>query len=353
MSEQRKYNTDALFIFPLIADGANDFVNDYTPAAGDCKLWTDTQISANTASFILGFDSLSELPSVGDQIDENGAGTAQAIVMATVVISGTVGGGDAAGFFFCRSVSGQAWSNDDQIDINGGTANVATADSTTYDLAATAGLIGDMGNGLYAVALTPTEMSCTQGEIHIVDSATKACEDQAIKFSTYGNASALHAMDFDDAVRGGLTALPNAAADGGGGLPISDAGGLDLDAKLANTNEITVARMGALTDWINGGRLDLILDIIAVDTTTEIPALIAALNDISVADVLTTQMTESYAADGIAPTLAQAIFLILQQAGEFAISSTTITVKKLDGSTTAATYTLDDATDPTSRTRAI
>ena len=51
------------------------------------------------------------------------------------------------------------------------------------------------------------------------------------------------------------TALPNAAADAAGGLPISDAGGLDLDAKLANTNEVTVARMGALTDWINGGRL--------------------------------------------------------------------------------------------------
>ena len=59
--------------------------------------------------------------------------------------------------------------------------------------------------------------------------------------------------------------LPNAAADAAGGLPISDAGGLDLDAKLAATNEVTAARMGALTDWINGGRLDLILDIIAAD----------------------------------------------------------------------------------------
>jgi hypothetical protein len=71
------------------------------------------------------------------------------------------------------------------------------------------------------------------------------------------------------------TAVPAVAADGAGGLPISDAGGLDLDTKLANTNEITAARMGALTDWINGGRLDLILDIIAADTTTDIPALIA------------------------------------------------------------------------------
>ena len=74
-------------------------------------------------------------------------------------------------------------------------------------------------------------------------------------------------VDLRDAVRAGMTALPNAAADATGGLPISDAGGLDLDAKLANTNEITVARMGALTDWINGGRLDLIIDLINAATT--------------------------------------------------------------------------------------
>lgn len=36
----------------------------------------------------------------------------------------------------------------------------------------------------------------------------------------------------NDSVRLGLTALPNAAADAAGGLPISDAGGLDLDTIL-------------------------------------------------------------------------------------------------------------------------
>lgn len=46
------------------------------------------------------------------------------------------------------------------------------------------------------------------------------------------------AYDPGDTVRLGLTALPNAAADGVGGLPISDAGGLDMDAILADTNEI-------------------------------------------------------------------------------------------------------------------
>lgn len=214
MSELRKYNTDALFIFPLIADGSQDFVTDYTPAAGDAKVFTDKLISTNPTALILGFDSLSELPNAGDQLDENGAGTAEGVVAFTVIISGTVGGGDAAGFFFMRSVTGEAWTNNDQIDINGGTANIATADSTTYDLAATAGLIGEIGNGMFAAALSPTEMTCAQGEIHIVDSATKAIEDQALRFETYGNASALHGFDLDDATGAGLSAIPwNAAWD--------------------------------------------------------------------------------------------------------------------------------------------
>ena len=88
---------------------------------------------------------------------------------------------------------------------------------------------------------------------------------------------------------------------------------------------------------------------------TAITAAIAALQDLSSSEaftaVLTTQLTESYAADGAAPTLAQAIFLIQQALTEFAISGTTTTIKKLDGSTTAATLTLDDGTTPTSVTR--
>lgn len=67
--------------------------------------------------------------------------------------------------------------------------------------------------------------------------------------------------------------------------------------------------------------------------------------------VLTTQMTESYAADGVAPTPAQALFLIQQMLTEFSITGTALTVKKLDGSTTAATMTLDDDTSPTAVTR--
>lgn len=85
--------------------------------------------------------------------------------------------------------------------------------------------------------------------------------------------------------------------------------------------------------------------------TDDVPGLIAALNDISVNDVLTTAMTESYNADGSPPTVAQAFHLIISYLMERSVSGTTVTSKRLDGSTTAATFTLDDGTSPTSITR--
>ena len=66
----------------------------------------------------------------------------------------------------------------------------------------------------------------------------------------------------------------------------------------------------------------------------------------------TTAMVESYASDGSAMTPAQALYMILCAVSEFSISSTTITGKKLDGSTTAMTWTINSASSPTSRTRA-
>lgn len=88
------------------------------------------------------------------------------------------------------------------------------------------------------------------------------------------------------------------------------------------------------------------------DNFSRIGAPVGASISADIAAILTTAMTEAYAADGVAPTAAQALFAILQQAGEFAISGTVLTVKKLDGVATAMTFTLDDATNPTSRTRA-
>lgn len=67
---------------------------------------------------------------------------------------------------------------------------------------------------------------------------------------------------------------------------------------------------------------------------------------------LSATIGESYATDGAAATPAQLLYQIYCAVGEFSISGTTITGKKLDGSTTAMTWTLDSDTAPTSRTRA-
>lgn len=74
----------------------------------------------------------------------------------------------------------------------------------------------------------------------------------------------------------------------------------------------------------------------------------AALTDVWATDTL----TEAYAADGAAATPAQLLYMLWAGVNEFSITGTTITAKKLDGSTTAMTWTLDDASSPTSRTRA-
>ncbi len=67
--------------------------------------------------------------------------------------------------------------------------------------------------------------------------------------------------------------------------------------------------------------------------------------------LLTTALTESYAADGAPATITQILYMILQSLTEKSISSTTMTVKKLDGSSTAMVFTLNSATTPTSITR--
>lgn len=87
--------------------------------------------------------------------------------------------------------------------------------------------------------------------------------------------------------------------------------------------------------------------------TDNLPASPAATGDIpTVTQIWTTALTEAYRSTGSTGTATQLLYEILQNLTEFSIASTTKTVKKLDGSTTAKTYTLDSATAPTSITEA-
>jgi len=121
---------------------------------------------------------------------------------------------------------------------------------------AAAGAVAEIANGWYSLAGNATDRG-TLGDLAL-NAAAAGADDADARY-------VIVPWDPFDAMRMGLTALPNAAANAAGGLPISAGGGLALDTQLANTNEVTAARMGALTDWINGGRLDLLLD--AIPTT--------------------------------------------------------------------------------------
>jgi hypothetical protein len=70
-------------------------------------------------------------------------------------------------------------------------ANVA---NTTNNPAA----VGGTGSVLWSLTLTATEMQAARIVIQIVDSPTKAIEDQVLVIETYGHASAQHELDLDD-----------------------------------------------------------------------------------------------------------------------------------------------------------
>lgn len=104
----------------------------------------------------------------------------------------------------------------------------------------------------------------------------------------------------------------------------------------SSTSDIIIVPTSITTERGDLATVDTNVDAILVDT--------AALND--------TALPDSVPADGSLPTLKQAVYMIVQFLTERAVSSTTVTVKKVDGSTSLMTFTLDDGTSPTSITRA-
>lgn len=118
------------------------------------------------------------------------------------------------------------------------------------------GSVSEIANGWYKVAGNATDQG-TAGPLLLYATGTGAdpCHEQFL----------IVAYDPFAATNLGLTALPNAAADAAGGLPISDAGGLDLDAQIGTKiNDILTDTGTTLDGKIN--TIDGIVDDILVDT---------------------------------------------------------------------------------------
>jgi hypothetical protein len=178
--------------------------------------------------------------------------------------------------------------------------------------AAPAGAVSEIANGWYMLTPAAADVA-TNGALilHATasggDPADVKC--QVVAFSPY------------DSGRLGLSALPAAAAGSAGGLPLGDAAG-----KVAINNA--------------GATLDAALS--AHDAAGTAGAALGALVG---------QLTESYAAAGQPGTLAQLLYGLLAVLTNVDQSGTALTARGLDGSTAAMSFTLDNASAPTSRRR--
>lgn len=144
--------------------------------------------------------------------------------------------------------------NTSGIDLEYRREGAASTDITEASLAAlttahTDGGFLHIGNGYYRLDLPDAAVAAGATGVLIHGTVTGmvviGCYIQLVAYNPF------------DAVRLGLTALPNAAADAAGGLVISDAGGLDIDDMKADINTIDdfldteIAAIKAVTDLLN------------------------------------------------------------------------------------------------------
>lgn len=223
----------------------------------------------------------------------------------------------------------------------------------------------DIGS-TYTLTLTATEQQAARLIIKISDqTATQIWLDTTITIETYGNASAQHAFDL------GTASVPQTADNDVILQTLPTLTQFNLRTILS-ANYATSTNLAIIDNTVN--LIKVTTDKFTFTIANEVDSNVVTNSDKTgysgtatnmrgtdgantvtpptVSQILTTQMVESYAPDGVAPTLAQSLFITQANLQEFKYSGLTQTVKKLDGTSVAATYTLDNEDNPTSKTRA-
>lgn len=119
----------------------------------------------------------------------------------------------------------------------------------------------------------------------------------------------------------------------------------DVSSRLAPAG--TLATVTTCTNLTNAPTAGDLTSTMKASVTSAVPSASAVA-----AATAGYQGAESYAANTDVPTVLQLLFMIYAALAQFSVSGETITATKLDGSTTAMTFTTNSATAPTSRVRA-
>jgi hypothetical protein len=130
----------------------------------------------------------------------------------------------------------------------------------------------------------------------------------------------------------------------------------EVAAIKAKTDQLTFGTANRVDAQVYGMEANVLTALaLAADAVTEIQSGLSTLTEAqvqsNVIDALDETLPDSVVADGTRPTIRQAVYMGYLFNFERATSGTTVTVRKVDGSTSAFTLTLNDAVNPTSVTR--
>jgi len=145
-------------------------------------------------------------------------------------------------------------------------------------------------------------------------------------------------VSLDNGTPTNLTTLPVETPAGSGCVTVS------LNSAEMTADKILVLWSDPQFEWGDGS---IFFD---APTATLTSNDIASINTI-ISSANTSPIAESYAADGVAPTRDQLLFMTWAALSQFVIDSNLIRAKRLDGVTDAMVFTMNDATMPTQRIR--
>lgn len=145
----------------------------------------------------------------------------------------------------------------------------------------------------------------------------------------------------------------------GGGTTITTGGadveirGITRSVDLVLSAAETVQFVGTTGPITLSGTTTATINLYGVSASLSDSTSAATVTDKTVSqdNVWIPQLIESYAADGVAPTPAQSLFLIQQALTDFLITGTTNALNSLDGTPSGVEMTLNDAAEPTASTR--